>query len=259
VRRIPAGLILPGADGLIHHVVPSVSIDHPNYFTVTSYDASGVESAFSNEIMLVTTATPTGTASAVTPTQPPSSPPTATAAALYISTAAVTATAPSSPTPTGTRVSTVTPPTPPSSTLTQPPTRTMTPTATPASGPNLAITTTHVGTFRVGRNGTYTIKVSNLGAGPTTGPIVVTDQLPDGLSPVSWSGARWTCEGAAQTVTCTNPGPLRPQAKRKSTLRLKVLVAAAAYPAVTNTARVSTPGDTDSDNKIAVNATAVGR
>jgi uncharacterized repeat protein (TIGR01451 family)/LPXTG-motif cell wall-anchored protein len=55
---------------------------------------------------------------------------------------------------------------------------------------------------------TFRITVGNDGPNPAEGPIVVTDTVPAGLTPVSASGTGWSCGTAAQVVTCTAPGPL---------------------------------------------------
>lgn len=54
----------------------------------------------------------------------------------------------------------------------------------------------------------YPITVTNATtAGPTTGPVIVTDTLPSGLTFVAGSGSGWTCSATGQDVACTNPGP----------------------------------------------------
>lgn len=69
----------------------------------------------------------------------------------------------------------------------------------PPAGPLLSITKTHIGNFQVGLNGTYTITVCNVGAGPTTGLVTVTDTLPAGFAVVSLSGTGWSPVGATAT------------------------------------------------------------
>jgi uncharacterized repeat protein (TIGR01451 family) len=111
---------------------------------------------------------------------------------------------------------------------------------------DLMITKSHAGSFAVGQTGTYTLTVTNIGAGSTTGVITVTDTLPTGLTFVSGVGPGWTCSAALQLVTCTNPGPLAPGAS--TTITLTVSVSSAALPSVTNSATVTTPGDGDPNN-----------
>ena len=124
-----------------------------------------------------------------------------------------------------------------------------------ACGVDLAIAKSHSGSFVVGVNGVYTLAVSNVGNGPSTGAITVSDTLPNGLSYVSGTGAGWNCAAAGQAVTCTNPGPLAGGAS--SSIALTVAVGAAAVPSVTNTAAVSTPGDPNAANNSSSDPTTV--
>ncbi|HEU5149546.1 MAG TPA: SdrD B-like domain-containing protein [Iamia sp.] len=55
---------------------------------------------------------------------------------------------------------------------------------------------------------TFRITVGNDGPNAAEGPIVVTDTLPAGLTPVSASGDGWSCTTAGLVVTCTAAGPL---------------------------------------------------
>jgi uncharacterized repeat protein (TIGR01451 family) len=126
------------------------------------------------------------------------------------------------------------------------------------TAPDLAITKTHVGSFEVGVNNTYAIKLTNNGTAATQHQITVTDTLPAGLSYVSASPAGWTCSAGAQNaqiVTCTNAGPIATTAS--STLTLTVSVGAAAFPGVTNTATVADAGDSGTNDKSATDAPTV--
>src|SRR5262249_39665888 len=59
-------------------------------------------------------------------------------------------------------------------------------------------------TFSQGQSGAiYTILVSNGGTGPSSGTITVTDTLDPNVAFVSASGTNWSCNAAAQVVTCT--------------------------------------------------------
>jgi uncharacterized repeat protein (TIGR01451 family) len=107
-------------------------------------------------------------------------------------------------------------------------------------GPSFTITKTDNGPFTVGTNGTYTITVKNVGTGPTTTTITVTDTLPAGLTFIVGTGIGWTCSASGQTVTCTNAGPIA--AAASSTITLTVSVGVAAVPSVSNTASVSGGG-----------------
>lgn len=123
---------------------------------------------------------------------------------------------------------------------------------------DLSIAKSHTGDFTVGTNGTYTITVSNAPGSQTTDfPIVVTDSLPAGLSFVSGAGTGWSCSASGQDVTCTHAGPLVAGASLPN-LALQVSVDAAAFPAVTNTAEVTTPSDDpDASNNVASDPTTV--
>lgn len=102
-------------------------------------------------------------------------------------------------------------------------------------------------TFTVGQNGTYTLKVKNIGTGTTTGPITVTDTLPAGLGFISATGTNWTCTNAGVVVTCTYGGTLGPE-ESAPPITVTVSVADAAVPQVVNPARVTTPGDINPAN-----------
>lgn len=125
----------------------------------------------------------------------------------------------------------------------------------PTIQPDLAITKIANGAFAVGANRTYTLTVSNVSTSATTAPIVVTDQLPAGLTWVSAAGTGWMCAENASLVTCTNPGPLAGGAS--SGITLTVTVGAAAAPSVTNTAIVATVGDANPANNTSTVTTNV--
>jgi len=127
-------------------------------------------------------------------------------------------------------------------------------TVTVEPGADLAMSTTHTGTFVAGENGAYTLTVTNNGPSPAVG-LTITDTLPDGLEFVSATGTGWTCSASGQTVTCTNPASLAGGAS--STITLTAAVGDTA-PSVTNTALVSAttadpaPGNNSSSDPAAV-------
>jgi large repetitive protein len=83
-----------------------------------------------------------------------------------------------------------------------------------ADGPDLAMSKTNSGGFTVGVVGRYRFDVSNIGAGPTTAPVVITDTMPLGMSVVAsllpnGTTDGWVCSIAApagaavgETVRC---------------------------------------------------------
>jgi uncharacterized repeat protein (TIGR01451 family) len=112
---------------------------------------------------------------------------------------------------------------------------------------DVSIAIIHNSVFTGGQNGTYSITVSDVGANATTGVITVTDVLPTGLTYVSATGTSWSCAVSGQTVTCTNPGPIA-GGGAAGTITLIVGVASTLSGSLSNTATVSTPGDTNSSN-----------
>ena len=93
---------------------------------------------------------------------------------------------------------------------------------------DLTLTKTHTGSFLQGQVGaTYTLTVSNIGGGPTSGPVTVNDTVPAGLTPTAAAGAGWVCNIAGQAVSCT---------------RADVLNAEASYPPITLTVNVALGG-----------------
>lgn len=106
---------------------------------------------------------------------------------------------------------------------------------------DLQVHKTHIGKLVVGQQGTYEIEVTNDGPTAAPGPITVTDALPDGLALVAVTGSGWACADASGTVTCVLESGLA--AGASSTIRVVVDVLPAAYPAVANTATVTSPDD----------------
>jgi uncharacterized repeat protein (TIGR01451 family) len=112
--------------------------------------------------------------------------------------------------------------------------------------PNLTITSTHSGNFYQGQTAaTYTLTVTNTGAGPTGGVVTVTDTLPPGLTATAIGGIGWTCTLA--TLTCTRTDALAPGATYPS-ITLTVAVAANAPASVSNSASVTGGGELGTSN-----------
>jgi uncharacterized repeat protein (TIGR01451 family) len=93
--------------------------------------------------------------------------------------------------------------------------------------PDLTITKTHTGAnFFVGGNVTFTLTASNVGVGPTSGTVTVTDALPAGLAATAINGAApWSC--TLTPLACSTTA---------------VLAAGAAYPPISVTANITATG-----------------
>jgi hypothetical protein len=112
--------------------------------------------------------------------------------------------------------------------------------------PDLSIRSFHSGNFGTGFDERYTITVSNTGALPTAGSIVVKDSLPAGFSYVSGQGVGWACSAADQTVTCIIAAGLA--ASESSSCTITVAVSAAAAARVSHLASVTADGDLNIQN-----------
>jgi uncharacterized repeat protein (TIGR01451 family) len=93
--------------------------------------------------------------------------------------------------------------------------------------------------FTVGQSASYTITVSNGGAGPTAGNITIADTLPAGITLASATGTNWSCTGTT-TLSCTFTGTIA--AGGSTTLTLDVTVGAGAANG-NNSATASGGGD----------------
>ncbi len=124
--------------------------------------------------------------------------------------------------------------------------------------PDLEITKSHVGYFSQGGNSSYLLNVQNLpsATGPTYGPVVLNDTLPEGFSFAGATGTNWNCSAVAQDVTCVydglavNPGESLPDI----TLNVNVTATPGTY---SNQAEVSTDGDSDLRNNTVQDETIV--
>jgi uncharacterized repeat protein (TIGR01451 family) len=112
----------------------------------------------------------------------------------------------------------------------------------PAGNANLTITKTHGGNVAQGGALIYTVTVANASAaaGPTTGTVTVTDDVPAGLTIATMSGGGWNC---AVSPACTRSDALTPGTPYPA-ISVGVRVAANAPTGiVTNSASVSGGGD----------------
>jgi uncharacterized repeat protein (TIGR01451 family) len=116
---------------------------------------------------------------------------------------------------------------------------------------DLAITKAFTAECEPGTTTMFTLMIDNVGTEPTTGPIVVTDMLPTGLTLVSASGAGWICNTPpATTVTCTYDGLTTPLLPADPPLLITVIatVLPSAGPILSNTATVQSDGDENPAN-----------
>ena len=113
--------------------------------------------------------------------------------------------------------------------------------------PDLAIRKQGDSSYTAGGSGTFTLTVTNIGGGPTTGTITVVDTLPTGLTPTAAAGSGWSCSIAGQTVTCTHPGPLGPSGTLPPII-IDFTVSPNMQNGSFNCATVDTPGDTNPQN-----------
>ena len=123
------------------------------------------------------------------------------------------------------------------------------------TAPDLAVSSTHTGTFTQGDTGdTYTLVVTNLGSVASSGTVTVVDTLPAGLTATAISGTGWTTN--LGTLTCTRTDALATGATYPP-ITVTVSVAANASANVTNTAAVSGGGDANPGNNTASDPTVV--
>jgi uncharacterized repeat protein (TIGR01451 family) len=128
--------------------------------------------------------------------------------------------------------------------------------ATPVSGQvNVALAKTGGDTVSVGASATWTLTVSNIGSLPAPVGFTVVDSLPAGTTFQSASGAGFTCSNASLVVTCTATAALA--AGASTPISVQAVVTKAAFPGVTNRARVTVGGDVDTTDNRATKATVV--
>jgi uncharacterized repeat protein (TIGR01451 family) len=139
-----------------------------------------------------------------------------------------------------------------------PSTVTTAPTSTRVLVPDLAIGKTHTPALAPGQPSTYTITVGNVGDGPTTGTVTVTDTLEPGLTlNGAVTGAGWACSTSGATITCTRTDPLAAGADYPP-ISIPALVSPGAQPGqLSNTASLQAPSDGNPDDNAFTDAGAV--
>lgn len=122
--------------------------------------------------------------------------------------------------------------------------------------PDLTISKTHSGNFSPGQIGAiYSITVSNVGSGPTSGMVSVVDNLPAGLTATAISGTGWSC--VLGTLTCTRSDVLAAAPAAYPPITVTVDVDAAPPAQVINSADVSGGGEINTDNDHADDGTTL--
>ena len=121
--------------------------------------------------------------------------------------------------------------------------------------PDLTIDKRHTALFDLGGTGTYRFVVRNVGTAATSAIASVIDTLPTGLTFVSGGGTGWTVGESGGIVTATYPTVLG--VGDSAIFTITVANGPAAYPAVTNRATVSLPGDANPSNDVDVDPTAM--
>ena len=125
-----------------------------------------------------------------------------------------------------------------------------------ALAPDLTITKSHTGNFTQGQTATYTITVTNNGAAPTSGTVVVTDPMPAPLTPITGSGSGWTCDILTGPIRCQTTAALAPGASYPP-ITMTASIAPNAPPTILNTATVSGGGDGNASNNSASDTATV--
>jgi hypothetical protein len=121
--------------------------------------------------------------------------------------------------------------------------------------PDLAIRSSHTGSFAAGFDESYAIAVTNDGTAPAAGRITVADLLPAGLTFVSSAGDGWSCTATGPAVMCTGPSALAPG--ESTQFALTVAVGGNASSPLHHSPSVSVEGDLNDLNDHASDATTI--
>jgi uncharacterized repeat protein (TIGR01451 family) len=122
--------------------------------------------------------------------------------------------------------------------------------------PDLIVASAHMGSFTQSQIGaTYTLTVSNVGDRPTNGTtVIVTDNLPFGLTAQAISGTGWNCTLAS--LTCTRSDFLG-NGLPYPAITLTVNVQSFAPPTIINSVTVSGGGELNTSNDTGTDPTTV--
>jgi uncharacterized repeat protein (TIGR01451 family) len=127
-------------------------------------------------------------------------------------------------------------------------------------GADLTISKSHTGNFKQGDSAdTYSLTVSNIGSGATTGMVSVMDMLPAGLTPTAADNGvinGWTISANGQTITATRDDELAGNSSY-TVLTISVSVDANAPTSVVNTATVAGGSEGNTTNDTASDLTTI--
>ncbi|MDQ2622902.1 MAG: DUF11 domain-containing protein [Actinomycetota bacterium] len=110
--------------------------------------------------------------------------------------------------------------------------------------------------WTMGSPGSYSLKATNRGTAATTGPVVITENLPVGTTFAGATGDDWTCSVSGRQLRCVNPGPIPPGGE--SEVRVTLDIGLSASPSINASSTVSTLDDADASNNSATEAIEVG-
>jgi uncharacterized repeat protein (TIGR01451 family) len=124
--------------------------------------------------------------------------------------------------------------------------------------PDLVIEKASQSIFVRGGTASYTLTVTNLGRGATTGSVVVSDPMPTGLTVATTpSGMGWDCSASTTTnVSCVRTTSIAGNNASAPPITFNVSVAGNAPPSLTNTATVSTTGELITGNNNGAHTTS---
>jgi uncharacterized repeat protein (TIGR01451 family) len=127
----------------------------------------------------------------------------------------------------------------------------------PVAGSDLTVAKTRTGSGPLlpGQSVTFAVKVTNVGASPTSGTVTVTEAVPAGLTITALSGTGWTCTVA--TPTCTRADALAPSASYPD-ISVTATIAANALGTVVNSVTVSGGADSSPGNNTGTGPIQVG-
>lgn len=113
------------------------------------------------------------------------------------------------------------------------------------AAPNLTISKTHSGNFQPLQYNVWSIAVTNIGSGPTSGTISMHDSIPVGVSLAAYSWQQgWDCSVSTEVnILCTTTNVIQPGDDALFTIAVNI--GNNPPTSVTNTATVSGGGETD--------------